>query len=218
MAAKLNASGAFNAYFLQQPGQGGPAAQHQEPAVSDLHLKMSKKIAQLTKVVYALNSKNDESESLIAGLKSQFEEEKEQLFLETSKKMEEFKVQVYTMSDSTRTISELEARLREFQGQKAKASADFESFRCQAAQAEARASREHERELQEMTKALEGLRGEQEAQSRRFEETHERAVREMIGKHREEVRALPSLGVEASGDCQRLAKWPKTSAYKLRLC
>lgn len=54
MAAKLNgntASSAFNAYFMQQQQTHGPG-QHanNEPAVADLHLKMSKKIAQLTKV------------------------------------------------------------------------------------------------------------------------------------------------------------------------
>lgn len=120
MATKIpTASGAFNAYFLQQ-GHGSIPNTHGngEPAVSDLHLKMSKKIAQLTKVVYALNSKNDESENLISNLKSQFEEEKEQLFHETNKKMEQFKVQVYTMNDNSKVVAELETKLNDFQSQR----------------------------------------------------------------------------------------------------
>lgn len=53
MAAKLNgntASSAFNAYFMQQQTHGPGQHANSEPAVADLHLKMSKKIAQLTKV------------------------------------------------------------------------------------------------------------------------------------------------------------------------
>jgi hypothetical protein len=60
MAAKLNgntASSAFNAYFMQQQAHGPGQQQHghnSEPAVADLHLKMSKKIAQLTKVIITM--------------------------------------------------------------------------------------------------------------------------------------------------------------------
>ncbi len=70
------------------------------------------------KVVYALNSKNDESENLIATLRLQFDEEREQLFLETNKKMDEFKTQIEKRSDQSSRISELEAKLDSFQIQK----------------------------------------------------------------------------------------------------
>ena len=142
MATKAsNASAAFNAYFMQQQQQQHKPEPHQtgEPVVSDLHLKMSKKIAQVTKVnfrifefyafeciqmicrmkvVYALNSKNDESENLIATLRLQFDDEREQLFLETNKKMDEFKTQTEKRSDQSSRISELEAKLESFQIQK----------------------------------------------------------------------------------------------------
>ena len=41
----------------------------------DLHHKMSKKIAQLTKVIYTLNTKNDDQEMLLNGLNDAYEEE-----------------------------------------------------------------------------------------------------------------------------------------------
>ncbi len=139
MAAKTSAN-AFNSYFYQQTnqaaqqqsggaganlnakldgmmngiGMGGPG----EQPVSDLHLKMSKKIAQLTKVIYALNSKNDESENLIANIRAQFEEEKEQLVLDTNKKLEEFKFRFLSMNDQSGRVNELETRIRDYQKQK----------------------------------------------------------------------------------------------------
>ena len=38
----------------------------------DLHHKMSKKIAQLTKVIYTLNSKNEDQRELMTGISAGF--------------------------------------------------------------------------------------------------------------------------------------------------
>lgn len=43
--------------------------------VPDLHYKMSKKIAQLTKVIYQLNSRNDDQEAELSALNASHENE-----------------------------------------------------------------------------------------------------------------------------------------------
>ena len=65
MATKASASAAFNSYFYQQANTAQNGGKPMDPANSeqsgDLHLKMSKKIAQLTKVLtkyFTLNSYN----------------------------------------------------------------------------------------------------------------------------------------------------------------
>ena len=44
-------------------------------AISDLHFKMSKKIAQLTKVIYHLHTKNDDHEWEMKNVSEQYENE-----------------------------------------------------------------------------------------------------------------------------------------------
>lgn len=72
----------------------------------------------LIQVIYALNSKNDESENLIANLKAQFEEEKEQLVLDTNKKLEEYKNRINFNNDQAKKMNTLEAAIKEYQKQK----------------------------------------------------------------------------------------------------
>ena len=56
----------------------------------DLHLKMSKKIFQLTKVICALNTKNNEHENVVENMKVAYEEEMQELIAETKEKMNHF--------------------------------------------------------------------------------------------------------------------------------
>ena len=72
----------------------------------------------LIQVIYALNSKNDESENLIANLKAQFEEEKEQLVLDTNKKLEEYKNRINFNNDQAKKMNTLEAAIKEYHKQK----------------------------------------------------------------------------------------------------
>jgi hypothetical protein len=51
-------------------------------------------------------------------MRSQYEEEKENLLLETNKKLEEFKQKIVNNSDQSKKIASLESSLREFQKQK----------------------------------------------------------------------------------------------------
>ncbi|XP_050752134.1 protein FAM184B [Gymnogyps californianus] len=70
-----------------QPGtcNGSKAARSSsaEECNQEMHMKMCKKIAQLTKVIYALNTKNDEHEASIQALREAHEEEIQHILAET---------------------------------------------------------------------------------------------------------------------------------------
>ncbi|CAN8208225.1 unnamed protein product [Coccothraustes coccothraustes] len=72
---------------IHQPGtcNGSRAARSSsaEECNREMHVKMCKKIAQLTKVIYALNTKNDEHEDSIQALREAHEEEIQNILAET---------------------------------------------------------------------------------------------------------------------------------------
>ncbi|XP_069649102.1 protein FAM184B isoform X1 [Haliaeetus albicilla] len=72
---------------VHQPGacSGSKAARSSsaEGCNQEMHMKMCKKIAQLTKVIYALNTKNDEHEASIQALREAHEEEIQHILAET---------------------------------------------------------------------------------------------------------------------------------------
>ena len=65
-----------------------------------------------------MNSKNDEYEGTIAFLKSQFEQEKEQLIQETSRKLEEYKNRIANNNDQSKQLAKLDGIIKEFGIQK----------------------------------------------------------------------------------------------------
>ncbi|KAM6428941.1 protein FAM184B [Rhynochetos jubatus] len=72
---------------IHQPGtyNGSKAARcsSAEECNQEMHMKMCKKIAQLTKVIYALNTKNDEQEASIQSLREAHEEKIQHILAET---------------------------------------------------------------------------------------------------------------------------------------
>ncbi|KAM6132586.1 protein FAM184B [Pterocles gutturalis] len=72
---------------IHQPGtcNGSKVARRSsaEECNQEMHIKMCKKIAQLTKVIYALNTKNDEHEASIQALREAHEEEIQHILAET---------------------------------------------------------------------------------------------------------------------------------------
>lgn len=69
-------------------------------------LRMSKKIAQLTKVIYHLNNKNEDNELDLQELAEQYETEIEQILKDTADKINHFKAQLDAANDAAR-IAEL---------------------------------------------------------------------------------------------------------------
>ena len=68
----------------------------------DLHHKMSKKIAQLTKVIYHLNTKNEDHQSEIDNLTQQHQNEVQQILRDAATRIGKFKEMVESKQSSVR--------------------------------------------------------------------------------------------------------------------
>ncbi|XP_067840778.1 protein FAM184A isoform X5 [Heptranchias perlo] len=108
------------------PGAAHPGAAEYN---QDMHLKMSKKIAQLTKVIYALNTKNDEHEAAVQTLKEAHEEEIQQIFDETKEKILQYKGKINEEGELRRRIQSLEESLEQHEQMKQQALAEFEAYK-----------------------------------------------------------------------------------------
>ncbi|XP_062889885.1 protein FAM184A isoform X2 [Mobula hypostoma] len=120
--------------WQQQHCSGGPAAGKVGSApeyTQELHIKMSKKIAQLTKVIYALNTKNDEHEAAIQALKEAHEEEIQQIFDETKEKILHYKSKINEEVELRKKIQSLEESLEQHEQMKQQALAEFEAYKQQ---------------------------------------------------------------------------------------
>lgn len=204
MATKTSAS-AFNSYFYQQQHQSSSSQNPKQmdsafgnsDQLNDIHVKMSKKIAQLTKVIYALNSKNDESESLISNLKTQYEEEKEQLILETNNKIQELKAKIIFSNDQSKKINSLEATIREYEIQKERAIKEMEQFKLSSIENEESLVMAHRDEIIELNQMLEKLKIDYENLYQKNEEIIKKYekdslyfIEDLKSKHRLEVESL----------------------------
>ncbi|XP_076435119.1 protein FAM184A-like [Babylonia areolata] len=141
----------FNYY---QNGKYGALPQNPQKdmeVTQDMHLKMSKKIAQLTKVIYALNTKNDENEAVLQTLRDQHEEEKQQILADMQAKMERFKNQLEGETDHRQRITLLQSRISDFEKQQSTVEDRFARLKEDAMKREVQQEEEHNRQIQQLT-------------------------------------------------------------------
>ncbi|XP_030207059.1 protein FAM184B isoform X1 [Gadus morhua] len=141
------ASGAGKA--AQSPGPGStvngtaaefPKADH-ELYDDQMQIKMCKKIAQLTKVIYSLNMKNEEQESALQSLTYAHQQELHRIVMETCNEGE---------GSLLRTrLLELQESLDQQQRVGAQMQADFECFRAQREERERESEGELRKEFEE---------------------------------------------------------------------
>ncbi|XP_075940512.1 protein FAM184A [Anarhichas minor] len=192
----------------------------------DLHLKMSKKIAQLTKVIYALNTKNDEHEAAIATLKEAHEEEVQQILSETREKILQYKSKISDEIDLKRRIQSLEESMELHERMKRQALAEFESYRQRVEDMQLCTEAQHtqrvvsmSREVEEMRRSFEEkLRTFSQAQNQ-FEQEKRAAQEELKGQHRQEVQDLlrshQSHNANYSKDQEKLGQLHKAEVDSL---
>ncbi|XP_023609950.1 protein FAM184A isoform X2 [Myotis lucifugus] len=185
-----SAAGAAKFVASQQAG-------HSLDYSPDLHLKMSKKIAQLTKVIYALNTKNDEHESAIQALKDAHEEEIQQIFAETREKILQYKSKVTEESDLKRKIQVLEASLEDHMKMKQQALAEFEAYKHRVEDMQLCAEAQHVQRIVTMSREVEEIRRKFEERLRsfgqlqvQFEKDKRLALEDLRTAHRQEIQEL----------------------------
>ncbi|XP_035277398.1 protein FAM184A-like isoform X2 [Anguilla anguilla] len=197
----------------------------------DMHLKMSKKIAQLTKVIYALNTKNDEQEADLQALKEAHDEEVQQILSETQEKILEYQIRIDEETDLRRRLQSLEESAELHERAKRQALAEFEAYRQHVEGSQLCTEVQH-------TQHIIAASGEAEEMCRDFEESlhvfkqtrsrlecdkcctleellhaHAEEPEEPSLLHRAEAESLVELMEGLRQDRQRLAE-----EYEARLC
>ncbi|XP_069091485.1 protein FAM184A isoform X2 [Pleurodeles waltl] len=184
--------------FPQSPAT---APQHQPVGgleySAELHLKMSKKIAQLTKVIYALNTRNDEHESGIQAIKEAHEEEIQQILAETREKIMQYKSKVAEEVDLKRRIQGLEESLEEHKKMKQQALAEFEVFKGRVEDMQLCAEAQHVQRVVTMSREVEEIRKRFEERLRsfmqqqlQFEKDKRSALEDLRATHRLEIQEI----------------------------
>ncbi|XP_018780778.2 protein FAM184B isoform X2 [Serinus canaria] len=127
---------------IHQPGtcNGSKAARSSsaEECNREMHVKMCKKIAQLTKVIYALNTKNDEHEDSIQALREAHEEEIQNILAETRETILQCKSKAEEEQLLRRHIQALEIAVAQHKRLKEEALAELILCKKQAEEKESR--------------------------------------------------------------------------------
>ena len=163
----------------------------------DLHLKMSKKIAQLTKVVYALNTKNDEQDSIVDCLKERHESEMQQLLRETKCKVNELQQRIEKYEQQKADMRNFEQRLREESEKRTQVVDKFEQYKISVKERGEKLEADNELKASASVKQLLETKNNFEKQLEDFKQTREllekdkdTAMEELVRKHHEELDQL----------------------------
>ncbi|KAG5277028.1 hypothetical protein AALO_G00112690 [Alosa alosa] len=204
------------------PFQSGIAMEYTQ----DLHLKMSKKIAQLTKVIYALNTKNDEHEAAIQTLKEAHEEEVQQILSETREKIMQYKSKISDEIDLKRRIQSLEESMELHERMKRQALSEFETYRQRVEDMQLCTEAQHTQRVVSMSREVEEMRRNFEEKLRtfsqaqtQFEQEKRQALEELRASHRQEVqdmlRSHQSQNQNYSKDQEKLGQLHKAEVEAL---
>ncbi len=122
---------------MMEPGGG-------EPEFPDLHHKMSKKIAQLTKVIYHLNTKNEDNQSMIEAVQQQHQVELDMVAKEALSRMASTKELAEMKQKMMATATQMEKLQKKHGDEKLKTINDFEKFKQLAKEQEEKYTSEFE--------------------------------------------------------------------------
>eukprot|EP00794_Sanderia_malayensis_P005689 gene5689-6390_t len=198
MAAKMDSRGGTKptkVTFNRPSNQSsGSTAGQSNDTNHEMHIKMSKKIAQLTKVIYSLNSKNDEHEEIFESLKNAHEEELQKVAIESKEKIGHYKQKMELFKEQESLISRLQSLLEDERQEKQKFIEDFDKFKIKKSGAETEITKKFESKLSDISSKLSVLKDEYENRTQKFqsvtknlENEKERMVSELSHKHSVEM-------------------------------
>ncbi|XP_032808230.2 protein FAM184A isoform X2 [Petromyzon marinus] len=163
----------------------------------EMHLKMSKKIAQLTKVIYALNTKNDEHEAAVSVLREAHAEEMQQFAAETRHRLLRYQSRLGVESELREKARSLEEALASEGSLRRQAQEQLEAYRRHVEERDAGRDAEHADRILALSTQMLDMKRDFEAKilgftslQKRLEEEKEAALAEARASH---DRALQEL-------------------------
>ncbi|XP_053560079.1 protein FAM184B [Bombina bombina] len=136
----------------------------------ELHIQMCKKIAQLTKVIYALNLKIEELEVTILSLKESHQDELDQIFNETRQKVLQYESKVGEEQILRVHMQELEETLEKNKVIKEQILSDLAMYKEQVEQRELKTRSDHGQRITALSKEMMTMKTDYENQVQRLKE------------------------------------------------
>ncbi|XP_069488009.1 protein FAM184B isoform X2 [Ambystoma mexicanum] len=145
----------------------GSKAEHPTPAEEynqEIHVKMCKKIAQLTKVIYSLNTKNDELEASIHTLKDAHKEEIDNIVSETKERINQCKINVGEELELRQRLQALDEAVELHKKLREEAVADLALYQKQVEERDHRTQIEHAERIISLSKEMLDIKADLEKQ------------------------------------------------------
>ncbi|XP_041131660.1 protein FAM184B-like isoform X2 [Polyodon spathula] len=196
---------------ISQPGgtcNGIPADYpniEQELYDYQMHMKMCKKVAQLTKVIYSLNTKCDEHESTLQALRDAHEEEIQRIVEETQGKIQQYKSRVGEEMDLRQRLQALDEALEQHKLRKEEALADFDAYRRQTEERELRTKTEHAERIMSLSKEMLDMKKDFENKLQNFDQLKEQLEQDKE-KAVAELERMSQESLSLQDECQVLRR------------
>ena len=126
-------------------------ASRKEEVFPDMHHKMSKKIAQLTKVIYHLNTRNEDHQSEIDTLNQAHQYEIAQVIRDAQSKISKFKDLAVDRQQIVTLESKLEKLQKKLDEEKATATKELQGLKIKYESRESKLSREYQMKFDILT-------------------------------------------------------------------
>eukprot|EP01032_Pedospumella_encystans_P026280 gene26280-29686_t len=160
----------------------------------DLHHKMSKKIAQLTKVIYHLNTKNEDHQTEIDVMSSNHQMEIQQILRDAAARIGKFKEVIESKQANLNQDAKLEKLQKKHEAEKQAAIQEFNNFK-------AKMTERDQKIAQGFQKKYDGVRAELEGMNKKFLER----IEQFESTNRDLKRALEDSSKNSS-EMQELKK------------
>ncbi|XP_041122209.1 protein FAM184B-like isoform X4 [Polyodon spathula] len=193
----------------------------------EMHMKMCKKIAQLTKVIYSLNTKCDEHESTLQALRDTHQEEIQCILEETRGKILQYKIRVGEEMDLRQRLQAMEEALEQQKQRKEEALNDFDAYRRQTEERELTTETEHAEHVMSLSKEMLDMKKDFENKLQSFsklrkqlEQDKEKAVAELERASQEstslqdECRVLRRSSVDERGRMEEMCNSKTQALWK----
>lgn len=125
----------------------------------DLHHKMSKKIAQLTKVIYHLNTKNEDHQLEIDAISANHQNEIQQILKDAASKISKFKDLVETKQQNVNQEAQMEKLNKKHEMEKANAIKEFQNFKTKAKDRESKIASDFQQKFEILKSEIERMNG-----------------------------------------------------------
>jgi len=182
-----------------------------QPVFPDVHHKMSKKIAQLTKVIYHLNTKNEDHEAEMQAMAEHHRYDVERILKDAAKKIGRFKEQLEVRRGELDAEARLKRLQEKYDREKRECLAEFASLRAGADERETALNREWKRRTEPMREELQSLRARIQVLVGNFESETRRLKMEAGDRTAQSARRLNEVVAEKE---EELAEMVRTTSEK----